>query len=49
MMSYGSLQAEIVETKRNGLIHMYGIPVFGYIVVYVFKPINNDNQILWRL
>ena len=44
MMIYGSLQAEF-ETKYNGHIHRYGTPVFGNIVVYVSKPINNNNQI----
>ena len=48
-MIYGSLQAEFLETKHNGHVHRYGTPIFGDIVVYESKPINNDNQILWRL
>ena len=48
-MIYGSLQAEFMETKCNGHIHIYGTPIFGKIVVYVSKPNNNDNQILWML
>ena len=49
MMIYGSLQAEFMETKYNSHIHWYGTPVFGKIVVYISKPINNNNQVLWRL
>ena len=49
MMIYGSLQAKFMETKHNSLIHKYGILIFGEIVVYVSKPINNDNQLIWRL
>ena len=49
VMIYGSLQAEFMETKYNGHIHMNGTPIFGKIVVYVSKPINNNNQILWKL
>ena len=30
-------------------IHKYKTPIFANIVVYVSKPINQDNQILWRL
>ena len=48
-MIYGSLQAEFVETKINSYIHRYGTHIFGNIVAYVSKPINDDNQILWRL
>ena len=48
-MIYGSLQAALMETKRNGCIHLYGAPNFGNIVTYISKPINNDYQILWRL
>ena len=32
-------------TKNNEYIHNYGTPIFGDVVVYVSKPINNDNQI----
>ena len=51
MMIYGSLQAEFVGTKHNGHIHRYGKSIFGNIVVYTYisKPIDNNNQILWRL
>ena len=49
MMIYGSLQAAFMETKHIDHIHSYGTPIFGNIVVYVSKPINNDNQILWVL
>ena len=49
-MVYGSPQAEFMVTKHTGHIHRYGTPFFGNIIVYVSKPINNDNnQILWRL
>ena len=48
-MIYGSLEAKFMETKRSGHMHRYGLPIFGYIVVYVSKPINDDNQILWWL
>ena len=47
MLIYGSLQAEYMETKYKGHIHGYATPIFGKIVVYVSKQINNDNQILW--
>ena len=43
----------IFETKHNGRVHRHGTPIFGdifeYIVAYVCEPINNDNQIFWRL
>ena len=42
----GSPQAAFMGTKHNVHIHMYGTLAFGEIVVYVFAPINNDNQIL---
>ena len=45
-MIYAGLQAEIMETKYNGHIHRHGTPVFGKIVVYISKSINNNNQIL---
>ena len=45
-MIYGNLRAEFMETKYNGHIHRYGTHVFGKIVVYISKPINNNNQIL---
>ena len=48
-MIYGSLQAEFVDTNHSGRIHKYWTPIFGNIVVYLSKPIYNDNQILWRL
>ena len=44
-MIYGSLQAEFMETKYNSHIHGYGTFVFGKIVVYIYKSINNNNQI----
>ena len=46
---YGSLQAEFMETKYNSHIHRYGTPIFGKIVVNIFKSINNNNQIFWGL
>ena len=49
MMIYGSLQAKLMETNHNSLIHKYGIFIFGEIVVYVSKLINNNNQLIWRL
>ena len=49
MMTYDSLQTECMETKHNGHILKYGVPIFDNIVVYVSKPINNNNQILWRM
>ena len=45
-MIYGSLQAEFMETKHSGHIHRYGAPVFNDIVVYVSKPISNNNPLL---
>ena len=48
-MIYGNMQAELMETKRSGYIHMYGTPIVDDIVVYVSKLINNDSQILWGL
>ena len=35
--------------NHNGYIDRYGAPVVGYIVVYVSKPINDHDKILWRL
>ena len=49
MMIYGSLQTEFMETKHNSYIHRYRTPIFGNIFVNVSEPINNNNQILWRL
>ena len=49
MMIYGSLQAEFMEIKHNDHIHRYGASIFGNVVVYLSKPVNNNNQILWRL
>ena len=45
MTIYGSLQAEFVGTpgtmaKSIGMEKMF---------FFFFKPINNDNQFLWRL
>ena len=48
MISYGIMQAEFAGTMHNGHIHRYGTHILGNIVVYVSKPINNNNQILWR-
>ena len=48
-MIYGSLQADFMETKYNGHIHRYGTPIFGNIVVYVSKLIDNNNEIPCRL
>ena len=44
---YGSLEAKFIEIDHGGHIHRYGTPID--IVVYVSNPINDDNQILWRL
>ena len=44
MMIYGSLQAEFMEAKYNSHIHGYGTFVFGKIVVYIYKSINNNNK-----
>ena len=49
VMIYGSLQAEIMETKYKSHIHGYGTSVFGKIVVNKSKLINNNNQIFRRL
>ena len=49
VMVCGSLQAEFMETKYNSHIHGYGISVIGKIVVNIYKSINNNNQIFWRL
>ena len=43
-MIYGSLQAQFMEAKHNGHIHRYGTPIFGNIVVYLSKPIDNVWQ-----
>ena len=48
-MIYGSLQAEFMDTKDSSRIHMYGTSIFGKVVIGISKPINNNNQILWRL
>ena len=48
-MIYGSLHAELMETKHNGHSHSYGTPIFNSSVVYVSKLMDDDNQILWRL
>ena len=42
MMYYGSLQAEWCA-KHNGHIHRLGTIIFVNIVVYVSKPIKNNN------
>ena len=50
MMIYGSLRAEFIETMYNSHIHQHGTSIFGKIVVDVSKPpINNNNQMFWRL
>ena len=41
-MIHGSLWAELME--YDGHIHGYGTPIFGNIVVYVSKLINNKKQ-----
>ena len=33
-------------TKRSCRTHSYGAPIQGNIGSYIFKPIDNDNQIL---
>ena len=48
-MIHGGLQPELMEIKHNGLIRRYGTPTFGNIVVYVSKPIYDNDQVLWRL
>ena len=45
-MIYGSVQFEFMGSKYNGHIHRYGTPIFVKIVLYISKPINNNNQIL---
>ena len=49
VMIYGSLQAELMETKYNSLIHRYGTSIFGKIVVNISKSISKNDQISWRL
>ena len=49
MVIYNSLQAEFMENKYNSHIHKYGKYVLSKIVVNKSKPINNNNQIFWRL
>ena len=44
MMVYSSLQAEFMVTKYDGHIHRYGALVFGKLVIYVSKSIDNNNQ-----
>ena len=44
-MVYSSLQAEFTVTKYDGHIHRYGALVFGKLVIYVSKSIDNNNQI----
>ena len=39
VMIYGSLQAELMETKRNGHAHMFGTLIFGTIVTYLNRII----------
>ena len=46
MMVYSSLQAEFMVTKYDGHIHRYGALVFGKLVIYVSKSIDNNNQIM---
>ena len=43
MMVYSSLQAEFMVTKYDGHIHRYGALVFGKLVIYVSKSIDNNN------
>ena len=40
-MIYGSLQGEFIDTKYNDDMHRFRALVFGKIVVYICKPINN--------
>ena len=47
MMVYSSLQAEFMVTKYDGHIHRYGALVFGKLVIYVSKSIDNNNQIIY--
>ena len=49
MMVYSSLQAEFMVTKYDGHIHRYGALVFGKLVIYVSKSIDNNNQIICQL
>ena len=49
VMIYGSLQAELIETKYNSYIIRYGTSVFGKIAVNISIPINNNKQINLRL
>ena len=49
VVTYGSLQAEFMETKYKSHIHRYGTSVVGKIVVDISKSINIYNQIFWRL
>ena len=46
---YGSPRAELMETRYNDHIHMYGRLISGNIIAYVTKVIENNNQILWKL
>ena len=48
-MTYGSLQAEFMETKYNSHIHRCETYIFGKIVVNMSKSINDSNQIFGRL
>ena len=43
MMVYSSLQAEFMVTKYDGHIHRYGALVFGKLVIYVSKSIDDDR------
>ena len=47
IMIYDSLQAELMENRLCDRIHRYGIPILANII-YMYKPIKNDNHILWR-
>ena len=49
MMSYGSLQSELIETKYNSRIHRYGTSIFDKIDINIPKSINSDDQLLWGL
>ena len=46
MMVYSSLQAEFMVTKYDGHIHRYGALVFGKLVIYVSKSIDNNNEVV---
>ena len=49
MMIYRIIQGEFRDTKYNSHIYRHGTSIFVKIIVNVSKPINNNNQIFWRL